>query len=68
MIIWEFHPMNPKHTLFLALPCLPAIIVTHSPQKKIKQKITNKQITQQIQFMLPIYPLDHGQTPQGPVS
>lgn len=56
LIIWEFHIMYPNNSHFQVLPGLPSTLVT-SPQKRREKR------KQQVQFLLPIHSLKHGQTP-----
>ena len=66
LIRWEFHIIFPYHTHFPVLQGLSSTLLTPSPEEEggggrrgggEKKKV--------IQFVLPIYSLEHGQAPSG---
>lgn len=60
LIMWEFHTMHPQNTCFPFLLDSPSHPWT-SPPKEKQNRQTNK--AHQVQFELPVYSLEHGQTP-----
>lgn len=60
LIMWEFHTMHPKNTCFPFLMDPPSHPCA-SPPKEKQNRQTNK--VHQVQFELPVYSLEHGQSP-----
>jgi hypothetical protein len=65
--------MNPDHTHFPVLPGLPSHPYDPSPQEKEEEEEEEEEKKEEekekknteIQFVLPIYTLEHGQTPSS---